>query len=41
MAAAAGLSVTLIPVLKQRLAMPSNVVDLGGIAELKAISAAA
>jgi carbon-monoxide dehydrogenase medium subunit len=28
---------TLIPTLKQRLAMPSSVVDLGGIAELKGI----
>ncbi len=31
---------TLIPTLKQRLASPSDVVDLGGIAELRGISAA-
>lgn len=29
---------TLLPVMKQRLAMPSDVIDLGGIAELKGIS---
>ena len=29
---------TLIPTLKQRLAMPSDVVDLGGIAELVGIT---
>jgi carbon-monoxide dehydrogenase medium subunit len=31
---------TLIPVLRQRLAMPSDIVDLGAIAELKGITAA-
>lgn len=29
---------TLLPVMKQRLAMPSDVIDLGGIAELRGIS---
>lgn len=29
---------TLLPVMKQRLAMPSDLIDLGGIAELKGIS---
>ena len=29
---------TLLPVMKQRLAMPSDVIDLGGIADLKGIS---
>ncbi|MEK9722334.1 MAG: FAD binding domain-containing protein, partial [Rhodospirillaceae bacterium] len=31
---------TLIPVLKQRLAMPSDLVDLSGVADLKGITAA-
>ena len=30
---------TLIPTLKQRLAQPSDLVDLGGIAELKGVKA--